>query len=490
MTFVNIFKDFYSDSDSYDNHYDNDKNYTNALIDQSDKCNPLNNTAQKKTVHSDWNEAVSAWTNTVPFPRYVPTSAVTNVIKRQSRDINKIEEAEGNVSIKCVGEDFDTFPVPSWKANVEQGTYRYVTNNAYYRTVKILECRDKRDWYTIHKKYPELVSMNWQNKRFNKELKRSLRRDLEVKFHNHNRRQQSIMSEAVVESASNKTPVDKSIEQVVESNRVPSVQLEAPKSKRECVTNYKYEAHQKPKPDTLKKSSSDLNIDKISTRINVLNEELRRDSRLRKSQEAADLSKLLLQNKNKDLTSKNSQNKKDGQNTDEVMTVRSIAQRGELKPVERVTPAQRILATESKKPKNNHIRYTKSTGNDAATISVPSIPDNFHIASPELEKALNSYKLAIETTKQSLFNTLTGNKSQRRTTGGSTKVTHSAPPSVCETSSQGMSRPEPPTPDSVHCISSLSGKDKSAVKKNSFSGLLPEIAGKRLEVGTTVNRWL
>lgn len=40
MTFVNIFKDFYADSDSYDNHYDNDRKYTNTLIEQSEKKQP------------------------------------------------------------------------------------------------------------------------------------------------------------------------------------------------------------------------------------------------------------------------------------------------------------------------------------------------------------------------------------------------------------------------------------------------------------------
>lgn len=202
MTFVNIFKDFNAESDSYDNHYDNDRKYTNTLIEQSDKGTPLDDTKQKKTVQNDWNEAVKAWKNTAPFPRYVSAPTVTNVIKRQNREANKAEEPENNLSsVKCVGEDFDTFPVPSWKANVEQGTYRYVTNNAYYRTVKILDYRDRREWYTIHKKHPEIVSMHWQNKRFNKELKRNLRRDLEIRFHNHNRRQQSILGETVSDTS-------------------------------------------------------------------------------------------------------------------------------------------------------------------------------------------------------------------------------------------------------------------------------------------------
>ncbi|XP_062566899.1 uncharacterized protein LOC134229210 [Saccostrea cucullata] len=502
MTFVNIFKDFYSESDSFDNHYDNDRNYTNALIEQSDRCNPLDNTAQKKTAHSDWNEAVSAWKNTVPFPRYVPTSAVSNVIKRQNRDVNKVEESESNISVKCVGEDFDTFPVPGWKANVEQGTYRYVTNNAYYRTVKILDYRDRREWYTINKKHPEIVSMHWQNKRHNKEMKRNLRRDLEVKFHNHNRRQQSIVLEKVQDNTASVTPSDIKVEHV-ESIRVPSVQLEAPKSNRDYISDCKHEMNNN--SDTLNNASSDLNIDKISSRITVLNEELRRDSKLRKSHEVTDISKLLLQTKGKDVSSRNSPiKKKDGQNATETMTVRSVArrgelkqleraelkpmERGELKPVERVTPSQRLIAAESKKSKNNQLRYTNSTGSDAASISVPSIPDNFQIASPDLEKALNSYKMAIETTKQSLFNTLTGNKGQRRTTGGGGKVTHSAPPSVCETASLPLS--EQPPSEGVQSYSSLGGKEKSSSKKHSFSGLLPEIAGKRLEVGTTINRWL
>lgn len=483
MTFVNIFKDFYADSDSYDNHYDNDRKYTNTLIEQSEKSNPLDDTKQKTTVHNDWNEAVKAWKNTAPFPRYVSAPPVTNVIKRQNREVNKPEEPDNNLSsVKCVGEDFDTFPVPSWKANVEQGTYRYVTNNAYYRTVKILDYRDRREWYTIHKKHPEIVSMHWQNKRFNKELKRNLRRDLEIRFHNHNRRQQSIVGESVSDT-SHKKPVNDKGDQAVESSREPKVRVTTPKSNRECVSEHKIETQDS---NPLNKASSDLNIDKISTRISALNEELRRDSRLRKSHEAADIAKFFLQTK--EISSKSK--KRDGQNTDEVMTVRSVAQRGELKPVERVTPAQRIIAAESKKSKQNQLRYTNSTGNDAATMSVPSIPDNFHIASPELEKALNSYKLAIETTKQSLFNTLTGNKGQRRTGGGANKAAHSAPPSVCENSSNGVGHSDQPTPNSVHSVSSLSGKDKASGKKSHFTGILPGISGKRLEVGPTTNRWM
>lgn len=482
MTFVNIFKDFYSESDSYDNHYDNDRKYTNNLIEQSEKSNPLEDTSQKRTVHSDWNEAVCAWKNTVPFPRYVATPAVSNVIKRQSRDTHKAEEIDNNASVKCIGEDFDTFPVP-WKANVEQGTYRYVTNNAYYRTVKILDYRDRREWYTIHKKHPEIVSMHWQNKRFNKELKRNLRRDLEIKFHHHNRRQQSIVMENAPES-SRKAVKEEGDRNTESTNSARNVQLAVPQSSRECKSEHKIESEHN--SDSLNKASSDMNIDKISTRITALNEELKRDSRLRKSHEIADLSKFFLQTKEFSSKSK----KKDGKSTEEIMTVRSVAQRGELKPVEKVTPAQKIIAAESKKSKSSQLRYTNSTGNDAAAMSVPSIPDSFHIASPDLEKALNSYKLAIETTKQSLFNTLTGNKNQRRTVSGGGKVAHSAPPSMCENTPEGGRLLDQPTPDGVHSVSSLSGKDKTLDKKPQFSGLLPGISGKRLEVGPSANRWM
>ncbi|KAK3085880.1 hypothetical protein FSP39_009986 [Pinctada imbricata] len=528
MTFGTCALEFLRRAIVMQGHFDNDRDISANLVDLSDYYDAKEDSKRSRTLQTDWNEAVVGWKNIVPFPVYNPPNYVPNgVIRRKTRYEKATVEFEEwlsdkKASVKCVGDDFDEIPIPEWKANVEQGTYRYVANNGYYRTMKFLSQNEKQEWYTVTKRHPEKVSMSWQNRRFQKELKRQLKKDLrskgnvppDGKIH----RERTDLSHRIHREKTDIIASDRTSKREAKA-RIRSVQSEAPPSNRNKSPYIDFQSPTmndngqeekrkdlpkcKSEPQNLDKTAREVFIDNFATRISALERELVKDTKIRKVPETTtDPSPALpvspktpkqptdKESDLDDVSTKKSKNLIQ----QEIMTVRSMIDIGsitrhDLRPIEKVTPAQRLKTINPESSKKTHsahatpsqIRYTTSTGSDAASLGVPSIPSHFTIASPELEKALHSYKVAIETTKQSLLNTLSGPKHARR--AGTKNLSAPAAIAICDDPGGDRARKD------AHAQSKSERRNEIRKRDASFV-VLPEISGKRMEVSTTTNRWL
>ncbi|XP_033753736.1 uncharacterized protein LOC117337062 [Pecten maximus] len=504
---------------SYENHMDNERDVTSCLIDFSDGNKHTDRSTFKTKLNCGWAEAVTGWQNIVPSPQYIPHH-VSNVIRKRKSDklpewqrsANSDQFADmlgenSKAGVRCVGDDFENFPIPPWKANVEQGTFRYVPNNGFYRTIKFLTFDERREWFTVTKKQPEKVSMSWQNKRFQKELKRQLRR--EFSNYNHYRQRQSpsvSMHESVDTSAATSENPSARSESHRSNRRIRSTHSQS------SSTSHKTEPQQKPTESAIKsapvgnhlfKSTSDLYIENFTHRITALEEELKRDSRIaRKNHEEPSVTKNNSKSKGysvKDLAQK--QREKDTTPrqpppSKEVMSkesfvIKPVGNR-DLKPIEKPVPVVQNTNVDGDKPPVTHqLKYTTTVGGDGAVLNFQNFQNQENIAGGELDKTLHSYKVAIETTKQSLFQTLSATKIKRRASGkGFTSPASIGP---CDNISSNIDNAPEKVGKNGHPRGhgSITQKEaKTQDRKAPFVGILPEIAGKRLEVPPNGHRWL
>ncbi|OWF45107.1 uncharacterized protein LOC110457454 [Mizuhopecten yessoensis] len=500
---------------SYENHMENERDVTSSLLDFSDGSKHTDKCTFKKKLSCDWAEAVTGWQNIVPSPQYVPHH-VSNVIKKRKseklpewqRSANSDHFADmlgenSKAGVRCVGDDFENFPVPPWKANVEQGTFRYVPNNGFYRTIKFLTFDERREWFTVTKKQPEKVSMSWQNKRFQKELKRQLRREFSNYHHYRQRQSPSVSMHESVETTSEN----------------PSARSESRKSNRRIKSTHSQssttsqisEPQLRPSESSIKsapvysqlqKSTSDLYIENFTHRITALEEELKRDSRIaRKNQEEPLATKnnqkpkpysvkdLAQKQREKDTTPRQAPASKEVM-PKESFVIKPVGNR-DLKPIEKSVPVAQYSNADGDKAQHvtHQLKYTTMGGN-GAVLNFPNFQNRENIAEGELDKTLHSYKVAIETTKQSLFQTLSATKIKRRASGKG--FTSPATVGACDNISSNTDN----VPDKVgknghpRGHGSTTQKEvKPHNKKGHIVGILPEIAGKRLEVPPTGHRW-
>lgn len=506
---------------SKEDHMQDERTVTTSLIDFSDGSVQSDKSTQKTKLHCDWAEAVTGWQNVVPYPQYVPHN-VSCVIKKKKPD--KIPEWQRSghsehftdlfgdnpkAGVRCIGDDFENFPIPPWKANVEQGTYRYVPNNGFYRTIKFLTLDERRDWFTVTKKQPEKVSMSWQNKRFQKELKRQLKREFAT--YHHQRQSPSLSTSESVDLSTEKLLTERS-EIIMHHRRIRSTQSQnSTNSNSQIVhTSPKHvdsPVRSAPLSGQLLKSASDLYIANFTHRITALEEELRRDSRIaRKNHDDALTTKNNTKPKNysvRELTHKQREKESTSRPvipmtkevvSQETFTIRSVGTR-DLRPTEKITlpPAQGSKGGGDKMAVTQ-LKYTTMAGGGAAILNFPNFQNEVNIDNGELDKTLHSYKLAIETTKQSLIHTLSASKIQRRKSGKGFVTPATIAIGTCENISTTVDN----TPDKVgknghprgHNSTSQKETLKGQEKKAPMTGILPEIAGKRLEVPPTGHRWL
>lgn len=557
---------------------ENERDVTSCLIDFSDGSKHTDRSTFKTKLNCDWAEAVTGWQNIVPSPQYVPHH-VSNVIRKRKSDklpewqrsanIDHFADMLGENSkagVRCVGDDFENFPIPPWKANVEQGTFRYVPNNGFYRTIKFLTFDDRREWFTVTKKQPEKVSMSWQNKRFQKELKRQLRREFSNFNHYRNRQSPSVSMQDSVDTsaATSENPTARS-ESRRSMRRIKSTHSQSSSTSHMSEPQKLSESiRSAPVGNHLQKSTSDLYIENFTHRITALEEELKRDSRIvRKTHdEPAIVTKINSKSKGhsvKDLTQK--QREKDTTPrqpppSKEVMSkesfvIKPVGNR-DLKPIEKHVPVvqgsnvehvdKHAVAhhasdkhsvshhttdkhsvahhttdkhsvvhhgtdkhsvahyTTDKHSVTHHVgdkhsvahqlKYTTTAGGDGAVLNLSNFQNQENIVGGELDKTLHSYKVAIETTKQSLFQTLSATKIKRRASGKG--FTSPATVGACDNSNNDN------VPEKVgknghprgHGSSITQKEVKAHDKKAPIVGILPEIAGKRLEVPPNGHRWL
>ena len=169
---------------------------TNSLIEQSEFLKyGQSNRKSNKISPGELTDAVVGWVgNTVVTKTSNPVASVKKrrPVERSFTDFhfqgpihgddywsNSSNTNSSDINVRCVGDREKTFPIPAWKSNIEQGTFRYIPDNGSYRTLKFMY-DDRREWYTIRKKHPEKVSSAWhQNcKRLQREMRRQLKKDL------------------------------------------------------------------------------------------------------------------------------------------------------------------------------------------------------------------------------------------------------------------------------------------------------------------------
>ncbi|KAH3768357.1 uncharacterized protein LOC127844226 [Dreissena polymorpha] len=185
---------------SVNDHDIENRDTTDSLIDLSEVSKYVEEKKNTKPPLADWAEAVIGWRSSTSLGLVLvkTSSSGTNVKKKRTIDravtdlqygmysnpgddywCNNKQLVDLKTGVKCIGEEIETYPIPPWKSNIEHGTYRYIPDNGSYRTMKFMY-DDRKEWYTIRKKYPEKVSTAWhQNcKRLQRELRRQLRKEM------------------------------------------------------------------------------------------------------------------------------------------------------------------------------------------------------------------------------------------------------------------------------------------------------------------------
>lgn len=520
----------YSGTNSNDHNAD-DRLHTVSLLDQSDMSWYADKRNLLTTISDGWNEAVVGWKSIVPFPKLVTNNNNNNIVVRKRKTIDRsltdinyssthfgqnddywsTSSTESKAAIRCVGDDFDSFPTPHWKSNVEQGTYRYVPDNGSYRTVKLMY-DDRKEWYTIRKTRPEKVSTTWHHsyKKLQREMKRQLKKDISSSERSDTSRSstrtdtRTSQMESEPNSGENSSRSEKHVRLQdsslgpdrplyrVKSTKSDGAVIEKGKKMRtihESEPCSPMSHYSLPNGAHMIKSVSDLFIENFSSRLHALEEEMNKDSKwLRKNSE--DIAKLQVRTKSKDYTKANLKENMNGiapklpqkseTLTTDVFSVKSMGQK-ELKPLEKTNGYRQSNHAGDFLPSNNH----KSD----------FLPANSRYAS-ELDKTFNGYKNVIENTKQTLFNTLTGTKIDTQTNSKQLKSKggYSSPSTItiCEDRSKTHAVHTDHEQMNVfrHMPVIMEKKDRVKHPLQNTQAVLPEISGKRLEMNTISQRLL
>lgn len=466
------------------NHFLGERTITDKLIESTETTIILDKISTSQTISDESATAILGWESVAPSPKYVVRSSGQGK-RRRLGDTLTVRD-DNKAAVRCVGDDFDDHQVASWKANVEKGTYRYIPNNGCYRTLKFMdENRSDYEWYTVNKKQPEKVSITWQHKRMQRELKRQIKNDLHQNSGNVKERGKLKDVEEDVADTGTRPSTDPNRVQSAHSDIINSNNHLWRLEENHTRDLYKDGLQSR---DHFTKSLSDLFVASLSSRMNVLDEELKRDSKLiRKSQD--ETGKVSMKQKNKEKNKENNtQTRQYRKETlgQEVFTIRAVGtrentNRSDLRPLEKITPQQRI-AEDVHKLSIAQLKYNHRIG-DGATNPVGS--HHMSTSAPDFEKTLNSYQSATEGPKHSLWNTLPGSK----ITPGKGRV-HGLAPATAVTICDELNSSTLGAGDGCSIPSHSSQQPHEVIQNGHVGAVLPQISGKRLEVVTSSHRWL
>lgn len=534
-------------------HNDDDRNVTNSLIDLSDYCKYSESRKVEKVALNDWAEAVVGWKAVeAALKPPAPVNTTTKkkrVIERSVSDLhygstygNQGDDFWSNSSgnsgfkqaVRCVGDDFQTYPIPPWKSNIEQGTYRYIQDNGSYRTLKFMD-DDRKEWFTVRKKLPEKVSTTWhQNcKRMQKEIRRQLRKDLQGdseknalarKLGNTSRTSSEhtsgddtarSMSEAartqneMTDSGNVETTetLGVSHSQGIHGRplyrndvRIKSTQSDgALNNVKKMKTIHESEPptpmppqHSIPSNNQLFKSASDLFIENFSSRIKNLEDEIKQDSKWSRKNDT-DSSKTSNKPKHKERQSGFKENfgasttprlvLKTETLTSDIFSVKSVPQK-ELRPLEKTRAFGRpSIGSGGSSQASNTPGVTPTPYQTASSTSNG-------VSKTPTESANNgTLKPPHENGKPSMFNTLTGTKINTNPNKRLSKgFTAPATITICDNNQSSG-------PGAANFVEAfrpvvLDKKLEAKTPIQNMPAILPEIAGKRLEVMNISHRYL
>ncbi|XP_046354544.2 uncharacterized protein LOC124133980 [Haliotis rufescens] len=381
----------------------------------------------------DWDESVTGWKDVVPNPKY-------HTQKKRRKNVESGHYKVASSGVKSIAdvkrEEHETRAV--WKSNVEPVTYRYVQNNGQYRLHKF--CKEDRDWYTVRRKNAERVSPSLKTRYMQREIKRQLKKDF-----------------------CRKSVPDESDSQGNHTKRSQSTNSEG--HRRRTSSAY----------SSLMKSASDLYIENISSRLDELDQEIKRDSQLRKSQD--EQSRMFPYNlmKGKHNSKLRDTSARASDDTQSAFIITPVGRQDALRPLEKITPQQRM--------KEDLVRFPEQTqqecggGDTCENDNQPRKQSGDHSDADvdrlrilPLSETSNAYIGQIIKGKQESSSVLGTSKLPLGKRIGSRGVTSVVVDNV------GLSDQERSTHHSR--------------SRNIHDPNLPEIAGRRLEVAVTNFRFL
>lgn len=543
------------------------RNITVALIEQSELARyGQSNKRGIRVTPNEWTDAVIGWVTNISSIK-TNNGALTvkkkRPVERSFTDIQFQSPNQGDdywsnnssiseIRVRCIGDQEKTFPIPPWKSNIEQGTYRYIPDNGSYRTLKFMY-DDRRDWYTIRKKHPEKVSTAWhQNcKRLQREMRRQLKKDIsraEKERGNNSARSSSTRNSvdpitgsetsrsnsfihSKTENQSERSTPNKVDYQGVKSIPEPetekvSVFTETNKHRerketrvksthsdgamnhlrkmktiheREVETSHTPMPHYSiPSSGQMLKSASDLFIENFSSRISALEDEIKKDSKwLRKNEN--ELTKIQGNRpKYREQSRANLKENGHSNSTTPRSQFKTETLGCEVFSVKPMVQKELKPVEKSKSFKGDGSRESRRTPQSKGSLSNANHNTNDAMINYSSENDSHKYPSASDNNKQALFNTLTGTKintqnSKRPSKGFTTPSTIT----LCDNNSPTNTNGPPPAKHLEpyqHILLEKKPSKREAIQSipaiQNITALLPEISGKRLEVASVSHRLL
>ncbi|XP_041376175.1 uncharacterized protein LOC121388751 [Gigantopelta aegis] len=443
----------------------------NSLVDISEEVKFFQYTPGSSLNGCEFDDGVSSWSQPVSRRKYE-----TNT-KPQRKRRPLVDCEKPRAVIRMVSDDYNNnFSSELWKSNVEPGTFRYIPNNGQYRLGKMV--REERDWFTVRKKQPEKVTPILQALYVQREIKTLTRNNLELK---------------------------RSTNTDGESKGTKSV---GPEESNEVILRKESDAH-------LTKSATDLYIENIPSRLDVLEKEIKRDNALVRRtldfEESAKphpaRSKYREQKAVKECfcasTSSSANSTQDECPPQEGIVIKALGALEKLRPLEKVTPQQRALqdVRNEKIPHKPHVEMTTSVVAAVTSVEECSSTNSVRHEPTNLED-LDPVQLKITSTAaaSSQSCTTTGrfengkgeptrsNRSKLKSQGAKMSSTFLSTPDMYSTDFDYV-RPEGEVCGTKAIISNKQ-TSRSVPSKNSQCSNLPDISGRRIQISVTSQRLL
>lgn len=336
------------------------------------------------THHLD--EAVTGWGCSVFLPRSLAKQNPPLNARGKKASHNKISYPMDidttNIRVRCVGEDYiGDHHKSAWKANVEPGTYRYITNNGIYRSTKFANTGN--DWVTVKRsRHPEPCSVAPEVKHVQRTLKKDLNQMLRTSeveqsnnynsFHkddNDYRNSQSNSKEMDVRHSSSTNSISESAQPFHRMTISSGVAFSEPTDRPSTRDPFK--------DPQLIKSTSDLFIENFSSRMDALQKTEMAEIQATASAPRTPVTPLKIGSKHNGNGDAASQSKAEDDLAKDVFTVKSVPKvtsndQLPLRPLEKLTPQQRSMDRGSESECSTHSHSTVRGDNDS-----PLLPSSF-----------------------------------------------------------------------------------------------------------------
>ena len=472
-------------------HGDQGRDLTDALLDHAHGTEQL----EEIILCDDWAEVASGWHQTIPNPKFL---AAPPVRKRKNKPgsstLEDCSEDLNNRTLKhLTPEHFSAYRlVPEWLSCVELETYSYVQNNGCYRQAK---CKEKTSMQRSIRKSVEKLTL--EQRHFQREIQRQLRKEYQA---------EQERAVKILLQKKEKNPLIKYDDHDDETEDMDvsvgprtgeksscNLNEKKPKNKNQVVeqtanSETPNNANNKLNLPLFGKSFSDSLLEGFSNKLDAMEAELKRDIKIvRKNHSDAPPSRQEMLTTVRETLAKSKEFKEmwktQGGKTSTGNSRTISIKCKHLKPVEKVTPYQRQVGENHRAL--SHLRYTLADMETRQRNSSKAVvgPNS---KGPEKE---SSHDLNLD-------KTLTTKKVTRLTVSDKKGTIGNKKASTLERTSSFVSE----SPEAVvvterfHSVpvgqSRQRERSHTEMEEAIPKGLLPCIAGKRLEVPVSPDRWV